>query len=155
MLTGKSSSVIVFPQPLTSGRECGFGTEPSTEIPKVAPTTKAEFLTAIEAELATIDFLQLGLSRYIEVLHSGEHHDFEPEFLTSQEKSSSIAQSQLKQIKEDFIEMVGKMEHKEICANEDEIDEELWKVFEDAKPWIERVKTVLVNSHMFYKINYA
>lgn len=128
--------------------------------PSSIPSRPEDFLEAVRGELKIIASVRAGLVRYVEVISSGEHQVFTDGFLESQSKATSITMSQLDQIKGHLDEIVLEIEKKlENIVNDEESQEDvpvdLQEAFGYAKPWIARTRAIMINSHVFYKINYA
>lgn len=100
--------------------------------------------------------------RYVEISRLGEHQIFSEEFLESQHRATTITASQLDQIKEHLGEVVVEVEAKVGRGTEDEEEQpenlvriDLQEAFGHTRSWIARIRVVIMNSHIFYKINYA
>ena len=143
--------------------KCGFSMELPPATPSSIPTTKAAFLEAVRGELKQISFLKSGLSRYVAVLHSGQHPALTQSFVDKQHKSTTITLAQLDHIEDHFREILTEVE----ASTPDNSDTEEQQVLDQhvrldlqeqyghACPWLARVRAIIVHSHVFYKINYA
>lgn len=134
--------------------ECGFGFSHPPLTPSSAPFNVPDFLKAVAGELNTLTFVKAGLSRYTSVINSGEHTVFPQSFLDKQRRSTEITLAQLDRIKAHLDEIVRELgEIQE--GGQDEVRSELQEVFSHAKPWIAKIRAVMISSHVFYKTNYA
>ncbi|KAK5072616.1 hypothetical protein LTR64_004909 [Lithohypha guttulata] len=133
--------------------ECGFGTGIEPQPLSSIPDTKDDLLKALRGELMNLKFIKAGLARYLTVLNTGEHHVFPNGFLENQNASTKIAQGQLDQIKEHLEEYVTELEM--IEDSNAGVRQELMELFGHAKPWIGRIRAVMIDSHLFMKLNYS
>lgn len=145
------------PSPSTKAQlfqfQCAFGFKGDLDEPTTIPKTKIAFLNAIRAEISGIGFIQKGLHAYMCEINSRKYHVFSTQFLIHQNTATVITCDQLDQIHKHLQEVVKEVQ--EIEGDEAVVKDELIEAFRHAQPWVQRTRRILVESHVFYKINYV
>ena len=130
--------------------KCGFSTTAAIPITPT-PSNPGALLDTIEQELKTCSSVELGLKRYIEVIRSGEHFVFSEAFLQQQSNSSLISLEQLTKIHKHLSAVAMAIKADDQLSVQDEIRETVHQ----ARAWIAKTRAIVVDSHVFYKINYS
>jgi hypothetical protein len=152
-----------------SNFQCAFGFTGPLATPAAVPTTKADFLQAINKEILCVGELQRGLQSYQSVINSRKHYTFSVRFLIDQNTATIITIDQLDKLGEHLkkvemeveaitgdVEDDGKGVGEGVADGEDvSVSEDFVKAYEHAQPWIMRARAILRHCHVFYKINFV
>ncbi|KIW17110.1 hypothetical protein PV08_04301 [Exophiala spinifera] len=132
---------------------CAFRFTGSVDEPEAPPKTKGAFLKALIAEMGLAANVQAGLQAYQHALNSRKHHVFEPDFLIDQNTATIITIDQLDQIVAHLKEAKEGVDKIEL--DDAGIPDELFEAFCHAQLWVARTRAILVQLHVFYKINFV
>lgn len=133
--------------------QCAFGWQCELDAVEAVPKSRGAFKAALVKEINAVAYIDQGLASYIKAIHSGEHHIFTHDFLTHQDNAYEKASKQLETISENLNAVADEVSGG--GSDDEEVHQHLHDAFMHAKPWIVRTRRILVESHVFYKINYV
>ncbi|RMZ84929.1 hypothetical protein DV738_g215, partial [Chaetothyriales sp. CBS 135597] len=136
--------------------ECAFGWEGDVPVPELEeeiPESKDEFVAKVHEAKNQCDLVQRTLSEYQNTINMHKDHSFGLDFLKQQNEAAAITHYQLNQTRQTFDEVLA---HVNVVDDDDQDGQEyLFDLYEEAFSWILRTKQVLNDCHVWIKLNYT